>query len=39
MLTLTKIGNVVESATDAMPRYVGILQMSRRIIFFEDTNQ
>lgn len=39
MLALTKIGNVVESATDAMPRYVGILQMSRRIIFFSDTQQ
>lgn len=39
MLTLTKIGNVIESATDSMPRYVGVLQMSRRIIFFEDTQQ
>jgi hypothetical protein len=37
VLALTKIGNVVESATDAMPRYVGILQMSRRIIFFTET--
>lgn len=39
MLALTKIGNVVESQTDSMPRYVGVLQMSRRIIFFQDTQQ
>lgn len=39
MLQLTKIGNVIESATDAQPRYVGVLQMSRRIIFFSDTQQ
>lgn len=39
MLQLTKIGNVIESATDTQPRYVGVLQMSRRIIFFSDTQQ
>lgn len=39
MLALTKVGNVVESQTDSMPRYVGVLQMSRRIIFFSETQK
>jgi hypothetical protein len=39
MLTLTKIGNVIEAQVDSMPRYNGLFIISRRIVFFSDTNQ